>query len=247
MKGFKILLLLFVLSINLLVGSVSSIKGCSRASSFKMSELFTADFIVRATAVKYIIPPDSPGQRSRVPYSTIEFKVEETIWGSDVPATISLNGYLSKEDDFNESPLPYKFVRPKGRYGNCFAIEYKEGAQFLLFVRKSSDWSLFHAPTVYTTNFSPLGPTNEQLRDADDPWVKWVKAYLNPCAKQDKNAVEFTSMSKDKMNAISKGQATDLDKYRLSKCYLSKYGTDGIEDRNRLTVVNSFEEEQIKP
>src|ERR1044072_3823551 len=145
---------------------------CSRGGPYRLSELFGADLIVRATADKYIVLPDPVLRTTGVPESTVEFKIEEAIRGVDVPKTIVLNGYLTDKDDFNEVPLPYKFVRPGGRAGSCFANSYKQGAQFLLFLKRSGGG--------YTVNFSALGPTTEQLHSHDDPWIKWVKPYRAP-------------------------------------------------------------------
>ncbi len=99
-----------------------------------------------------------------------DFRIEDKLRGKNLSDTLILNGYLSGWDDFNEMPVPYMFVRPGGRSGSCFANTYKEGAQFLLFLRKTRD--------VYTADISPLGPTNEQLHSNDDPWLVWVTDHL---------------------------------------------------------------------
>jgi hypothetical protein len=140
---------------------------------FTLDELFdNAEVIVRVTALKYAKPPDNPNSTTTgEPDSTIEFKVEEKLRGGDVPETIVLNGYLSDKDDFNEMPVPYMFVRRLGRRGSCFANTYKEGAQFLLFLKKTKDG--------FTSNISALGPTNEQLRSDNDEWLIWVRKHLN--------------------------------------------------------------------
>jgi hypothetical protein len=147
-------------------------KACTRAGPFTFNELFdNADVIVRATAVKYAKPPNNTNfMTTGEPDSTIQFKVEESLRGKDLPDTIALNGYLSDRDDYNEMPVPYTFVRPNGRSGSCFANTYKQGAQFLLFLKKNNKG--------YTSNISALGPTNEQLRSENDPWLLWVKDHL---------------------------------------------------------------------
>jgi len=220
------------------VGSVPTSEACSRVYPFRLNELFSADIIVRASAVKYIVTPDSK-TITGVPESTVEFKIEETIWGGDAPASIVLHGYLTDKDDFNDVPLPYRFVRPGGRGGSCFANSYKKGAQFLLFLKKSPSSHMTN--TGYTTNISALGPTNEQLRGVDDPWVKWIKAYLSPCAKQNARDTDFGMMSKTEMEAVAGGQTSDLEKYRLAKCYLTKYGTSSNDTKKYMQVVNSYE------
>ena len=165
---FVIYSLTFILMLAI---SQASASACSRLKGpFSFNELFVADVIVRATAVKYVVAPDPYTGTTGVPESTIEFKVEEVLKGENVPETIVLNGYLSDRDDYNDVEVPYKFVRPGGRAGSCFANTYKEGAQFLLFLKKNEE--------SYTPNISPLGPTNEQLRGSDDEWLQWVKEYL---------------------------------------------------------------------
>lgn len=239
MKRLRISLLFSLSIVIILFGSVSNSKACSRFAPFKFSELFNADIIVRATAVKYIIPPIPNTRTTGIPESTIEFKVEETIWGIDIPAVIRLHGYLADTDDFNEMPLPYKFIRKNGRSGSCFANSYKAGAKFLLFLRKNSPNHI--TTTDYSAEISPLGPNNEQLRNQDDPWVKWVKAYISPCINQSSREANYAETPKAKMDALSKEQATDLDKYRLAKCYIAKYGTSPIEAKKYIQVINNFE------
>jgi hypothetical protein len=152
---------------------------------FTLDELFdNAEVIVRVTAVKYAKPPDDPNIiTTGEPDSIIEFKVEEKLRGEDVPDTIVLNGYLSNRDDFNEMPVPYMFVRPYGRSGSCFANTYKEGAQFLLFLKKRKDG--------YTPNISALGPTNEQLHPDKDEWLIWVRNHLKSLDKKGKESALF--------------------------------------------------------
>jgi hypothetical protein len=191
--------------------------GCDRGGPYRLSELFSADLIVRATADKYIILPDPVLRTTGVPDSTVEFKIEETIRGVDVPNTIVLNGYLTDKDDYNETPLPYKFVRPGGRAGSCFANSYKKAAQFLLFLKRSG--------SGYTVNFSALGPTNEQLHSPDDPWVKWVKAYLAPCARQGDAGLDYGDFSKLDFELFMTQTRPDLEKYRIAKCYVARFGT----------------------
>ncbi len=176
-----------VITSVVLLGCVSlahpaSSRACSRMKPFTLDELFdNAEVIVRVTAVKYAKPPDDPNIiTTGEPDSTIEFKVEEKLRGKDVPDTIVLNGYLSDRDDFNEMPVPYMFVRPYGRSGSCFANTYKEGAQFLLFLKRTKDG--------YTPNISALGPTNEQLHPDKDEWLIWVRNHLKLLDKKGKES-----------------------------------------------------------
>jgi hypothetical protein len=206
---------------------------CSRMYSFRLGELFSADLIVRATAVRYLVSPDPNTSTTGVPESTVEFRVEETLWGVDTPEKIILNGYLTDRDDFNNAPLPYRFVRPGGRSGSCFANSYKKDSQFLLFLKRSFGG--------YTTNISALGPTNEQLRSADDPWVKWVKAYLSPCAAQNNQDIDYADTSKSELQGLIAKRQSDLDKYRIAKCYVVKYGAGGPGGARYIEVLNFYE------
>lgn len=172
MKRAFSLIVSFLMLAGWLLALPASSQACSRVRPFTLNELFdNAEVIVRATAVRYAKPPDDPRfSTTGKPDSTVEFRIEETLRGKDVPEGIVLNGYLSDKDDFNELLVPYMFVRPNGRSGSCFANTYKEGGQFLLFLKKTKD--------LYTPNISGLGPTNEQLHSDQDPWLAWVRDHL---------------------------------------------------------------------
>lgn len=200
--------------LNILVGSV---QGCSRAGEFKHEELFqNADLIIRATAVKYSKPPNDPQIiTTGKPDSVIEFEIVETLSGKGVSDKLTLAGYLSDKDDFNDVPVPYKFVRHNGRGGSCFANTYKQGAQFLLFLKKTDNG--------YTTNISALGPTNEQLRSEDDAWLIWVRNYLKssdkPVNNNDlgvyiPNDRRHQGLSKFDLFPFTDRQKGDPDRYR---------------------------------
>jgi hypothetical protein len=55
---------------------------------------------------------------------------------------IDLRGALVETDDFNDLQVPYKFVRPDGRSGSCFATSYREGAQYLLMLKKETPFAI---------------------------------------------------------------------------------------------------------
>jgi hypothetical protein len=120
--------------------------------------IISADTIVRATALEF------------VKEQGVRFRVEEVLKGERVPQTFVFKGSLSADDDYNDRPVPYDFVRRAGRGGTCFAYEYKRGAQFLLLLKKQKG--------ELTPYWIPFAPANEQLRSADDPWVLWVKDHL---------------------------------------------------------------------
>ena len=138
-----------------------------RVSSIEMVQ--HADVIVRVVAEKYDVLPKNPSVGNGfISSSTVHFHVVEVIRG-DPRTDLTLPGYLSDNDDFNDRPLPYNFVRPGGRHGNCFANTYRSGAQFLLLLQKNQSGEL-------SMNWYPLGPVNEQLHSVDDPWLLWVRA-----------------------------------------------------------------------
>jgi len=127
-----------------------------------------ADVIVRAIAEKYDVAPKNPNLvTTGVPDSTVLFHVLEVIRGH-ARTDLTLPGYLSDKDDFNDHPSPYNFVRPGGRAGSCIANTYRSGAQFLLLLKKEQSGEL-------TANWYALGPVNEQLHSTNDPWLLWVR------------------------------------------------------------------------
>jgi hypothetical protein len=116
--------------------------------------------------------------------SLVFFRVEQVIKGTDAPATLTLSGYLSKRNDFNELPVPYHSGRNGGRSGGCVANNYKVGEQYLLVLKREKEkfTTDFYSPGAangpqqvgYTADWYALGPTSEQLSSADDPWLRWV-------------------------------------------------------------------------
>lgn len=194
---------------------VPSVEACTRGKPFSFDELFAADVIVRATAQRYITEPDLNMRTTGTPDSTVEFKVEEVLKGAAVPEKVVLNGYLSDRDDFNDVRIPYKFVRPGGRHGSCFANTYKQKAQFLLFLKKGEEG--------YTPNISALGPTNEQLRSEHDPWLTWVKVRLNPCIKLDEWEIDLATARAEEFYQVWRSNPRQHYSYRAAKCYLQRF------------------------
>jgi len=161
----------------LLIAGAATAFACS-ANPLSPDQLLTkSDVIVRATAIGYKKMPDQRYRTTGVPESLIEFRVEEVLKGGEVPPTLVINGYLSDQDDFNDRPVPYGFVRRSGRRGSCYANDYKEGAEFLLFLKKNE--------AALTPYWAALTPTNEQLHAADDAWLAWVRGHLKPTEKRD--------------------------------------------------------------
>lgn len=157
---------------------VDPAQACQRSTPISLDEIcMKADAIVRATAVKYVKPPVGEIRELNTPGNVeIQFDITQVIKGQDIPKTITLNGYLTNFDDFNDRPVPYDFVRPGGRHGNCVAYEYKQGAEFLLFLK--------NVEGKLTPYWDALSPVNEQLRSSEDAWVIWVQRHLRELEKK---------------------------------------------------------------
>jgi hypothetical protein len=127
-----------------------------------------ADAVIRAKAIEYASVPSNPTIRTTgVPDSRVRFESVEIIRGVDASGLV-LPGYLVQKDDFNDQQAPYTFVRPGGRAGSCFADSYREGAEYLLFLKKTSTGE-------FTVDWAALAPVNEQLHSPNDPWLIWVR------------------------------------------------------------------------
>jgi hypothetical protein len=99
------------------------------------------------------------------------FRIISTIKGTAPVQALIIPGYFDSRDDFNDLPqLPRTFVRLGGRHGNCYALNYREGATYLLILK----WQQARLTPYWT----PLKPTNEQVRPGADEWVEWVRSYV---------------------------------------------------------------------
>lgn len=136
-----------------------------------------AEVIVRARAEALSSTPGRPGVMAESP-TQVRFAVLEILKGALPAATIEFNGSLGNRDDRNDRPVPYEFIRPGGRSGNCFALEYRQGAEYLLLLRRTRHPSNAQ-PDDLTPYWSALSPTNEQLfGGARDAWFVWVSQQL---------------------------------------------------------------------
>jgi len=97
----------------------------------------------------------------------IRFRVIGVHKGSFDSRELVLNGRLDDADDFNDQPIPYGFVRPGGRSGNCYAHGYRKGGEYLFFLQPDG-------PGIWSPYWATLSPTNEQIRGTVDPWLTWV-------------------------------------------------------------------------
>ncbi len=128
-----------------------------------------AEVIVRVRAEGLAETPGRPGSSTQV-----RFAVVRVLKGRLSSTTIEFNGVLSDRDDRNDRPVPYDFIRPGGRGGNCFALTYRPGAEYLLLLRRP-EHSSYAQPNDLTPYWTPLSPTNEQLfGGGNDPWLAWV-------------------------------------------------------------------------
>jgi hypothetical protein len=162
----------FVGFAGLVIGlfGTTSVYPCSRSTPVSNVEMIgKADVIVRALAEEYAVPPKKSGYVGNfMPESTIRFKILEVIRGKISGDSLIIHGTLVDRDDFNDLAPPYTFVRPGGRGGNCHALAYRSGAQFLLVLKKNPDGEL-------TPYWYALGPANEQLHSVEDPWLQWMR------------------------------------------------------------------------
>jgi hypothetical protein len=109
----------------------------------------------------------------------VRFTVIEVLKGTVSQRELSFNGQLASQDDPNDRPVPYDFVRPRGREGSCFALYYRAGGEYLLLLRRSGD-PVYAQPNALTPYWSALSPTNEQLFGGrKDSWLLWVVRQLS--------------------------------------------------------------------
>jgi hypothetical protein len=175
----KRVLFLAVLSFVMLLLAQVSVQACQSRVPTPEKLVEQADVIVRATADSYDKAPEGFLPRMGVAGTTVKFKVIETLKG-ELTEPLLIYGYLTDEDDYNELPIPYTFVRRGGRAGNCFADSYKKGADFLLFLKKGKGKLMLY--------WKALAPVNEQIRPTDDEWLYWVKKQLLTTRKKEEQS-----------------------------------------------------------
>ena len=142
------------------------------------SMVASADLIMRVTAVAYAGAPPGPIRTNGLPDTDVRFTVDEIVKGVYDKRDITLPGYLSESDDWNDHPSPYTVVRKNGRSGSCIANTYRTGGSFLLLLLRRmtpGSSSASRRGDGYTANWLAEGPTNEQLRSPQDPWIQWVR------------------------------------------------------------------------
>jgi len=107
----------------------------------------------------------------------VGFVILDSLKGYLPSATLVFNGSLTDRDERNRDQVPFGHVRSSGNAG-CFALEYRRGAEYVLFLRRG-DHSSYAQSEQLTPYWAPLGPTNEQLfGGGSDPWLIWVRGLL---------------------------------------------------------------------
>lgn len=132
-----------------------------------------AEIILTARAERV---SEAPGERGALAESATQviFTVLEVVKGTLPDPELRFNGHLGGEDDPNDRSIPRDFVRPGGRSGNCFALGYRSGGEYLLFLARSQH-KAYAQPFNLTPYWAPLAATNDQLFGPDDPWLVWVR------------------------------------------------------------------------
>lgn len=125
----------------------------------------SAEVIVRARAVDSVTV-ENPQWAGWYGRAEVTFTILETVKGQKL-TSLTLPGSIVDHDDFNRESVPYRIVRPSGQRGSCVTGEYKLGGEYL-FILRTRNGSL-------TPYWAPLAPLNEQIRGAEDPWVRWVR------------------------------------------------------------------------
>jgi hypothetical protein len=140
-----------------------------------------ADAIVKVRAERLSTEVSRPTGIVRVP-SQVEFSVRAVLKGSLPSSRLTFQGLLTARDEPNGRSVPYPSVRPSGE-GSCFAVEYKRGADYLLFLKKNAGRPVT-ARDGWTPYWAPLAPANEQLQGPSDAWESWVREQLRASTRR---------------------------------------------------------------
>lgn len=119
-----------------------------------------SDVVARAVAVDSTQTLDG--------LSFVRFRTTEVLRGPFPHAEFTFRGYFVDEDGFNTLSVPYQLVRRAG--GSCHAEHYRKGAEYLFLLKSDRDY--------LSPYWFALGPTNEQIRGDNDPWLQWVREQL---------------------------------------------------------------------
>ena len=170
---------ILALAVLPMIGFPSVLAACTGIMGTPVSWLRDSDAVVRVRALEELgnRRQGSPLQLRDTARATgrdfdtkIRFQVLEMLKGSGVGGLLEFEGMFTDRDDRNDAPIPPIFVRMQGRGGNCFAYTYRQGREYLLILGARNGG--------LTPYWQALAATNEQLSDANDQWLGWVRAQL---------------------------------------------------------------------
>jgi hypothetical protein len=146
--------------------SVRELRGTSSYRVERIRQFVdSATMIVRARAVAELRADPLSSRGFTEP--RVRFEILEHIRAPDSVSRVELRGSVVLHDDFNRGAVPYGIVRPAGQRGDCFATEYRLGAEYLLILGPQGG--------ELTPHWKPLAPFNEQVQGEVDRWVIWVR------------------------------------------------------------------------
>ncbi|RDZ28668.1 hypothetical protein [Lysobacter silvisoli] len=137
-------------------------------------EVLRPELLVEQAQAIYHVKADGYAflpKRSRHEDATVRFGLLGVVKGSAPKAPLEFPGVLVKADDRNDHAVPYEFVRPAGRRGMCFAMEYRVGGEYLMLIKGGTPY------------WAALAPTNEQVFGSADAWLRWVKQQVAQAAE----------------------------------------------------------------
>jgi len=99
--------------------------------------------------------------------SRVRLEVFEVLRGSLAENVLNVEGTLAEHTPPRRRKAPYTMdcARAAG-CGGCFAKEYRPGGKYLLLLKGGTPY------------WAPLAPTNEEVTGPSDPWVQWVRGFL---------------------------------------------------------------------
>ncbi|MBC7788776.1 MAG: hypothetical protein H7Z74_02415 [Anaerolineae bacterium] len=165
-------LVLSIAAVSFEPTGMCSVRELRNSAGYRWTVERIGEFVDRAAVIvraKAIAPDSLPlARQDSVRWlSAVRFEVLQSIRDSVPRGQLVLWGRLVEADDFNRMAVPYQMVRPGGQGGDCYASEYKLGAEYLLLLSLDA--------RGLNVRWMPLAPLNEQVRGADDPWVQWVR------------------------------------------------------------------------
>jgi hypothetical protein len=163
-----------------IVGLAAPVWPCSVAGPLPSAERLVrdAEVIARVRAEGLSSTPGRAGGLGGSP-TQVRFAILGLLKGRLSSPTIEFNGSLTDRDDRNDGRVPYDSIRRGGRHGNCVALEYRVGAEYLLLLRHGGPHPAYAQGNELTPYWAPLSPTNEQLfGGASDAWFVWVSKEL---------------------------------------------------------------------